>query len=1633
MANKLKVYKVEDTRTGKIINVEGPEGASEDEIYAFLEENEGPVVSPAEPPVAAGPSGVQSPQGVQSRPSNNNYETAIQPTYDTAPEPLNDIDAAEYLRLSKDPSVSIDAIGQWLGERGKSLPSGAGQVLDEYRRGVAAGNYNDTIGYQSAAKALLPPVDQENASAVEDFLGTTDTEAVLEEGMAYNPMNKVKSFFDDWTDADLEGGITMEALQQQYPYLDKDALEELHDGVIGEQMARQKTYASGDVDRRGVNPVARVAGNFVTGTSPVDIIPLGRGATFGARAFEGVVANSGLDGVDQAVEIAYGAREGFDPMQNAGAMVAGAAFQGAAEGIMRGARVLAKVGPKIVNALPKKAVVPESRAPIAAPVAREGTKKYQRELTKTAEGVRDRVDELTNDWEKRPDISVVEDLGVDPDSGRAKVGVTNEDGSITLSAKGIVQEAKNRDLSLEDMTSAVTFHEGLGHYGLAQEFDDSLREVLDGLYNNGSTTFKEKVDGWLEKNPDAYKGEADRHIAAAEEVLAGWSEKGRIPVTILDKMANKIKDLGRKMGLTLSYSEREIKSILGMVHKNVIEGGRPVKTLMFRQPRNMVTYHGSPHDFDAFDHSKMGTGEGNQSYGWGTYISEKEVIARGYRDRLTEGGEFTFTDKNGEQKNLPKWFNDDDFTDALGLSNSDPNRYPAIYAANEMARGATLDEALETAAKDYSHYSNPEVVKAVLEKVRKSGLELQGRGKLYEVVLPDDAKWLEWDKPLSAHSPEVKEILRDKLGFDEQTFGDYTGEQMYNAIAWDNNVETDADFRANPEAASKAFDEAGITGNRYLDGMSRRQGEGTYNYVIYNDKTPKIIKKYMLASDPEEEVSVKHAKEILDSIEGFEPRYRSWEEAKGERRARGITANSMKKLEGVGDLDKRLFQYDAVAEQTNSNLLDQLDKRDRGEFTVKDQVKLLKTMVLNNQLMAHIEKDQAEYGRGLNAFKALTYTKRKIVALKDLLEEYQGGNLSAFGDPRVFDEFADKLRFLLQSGNTAGAQNMIRSISKPYWWQYVLTFRHSMMLSSVGTQVKNTADSGLMIIRELQELATAIPGTPIRKGLKAVGKALPWDNRAANLQDGVSATEVAARMYGLLQATFDGSTYANAWDALKKGHGNTVHNSKIEMQDARIPVLSKVADLLHASDTFFRAFHMNANLYTLGVRKAQGMGFKGPAAFAEGSNFARNPTSEMLDEAKQMSDTALLVDTPSAPTASLEAWKAIKPGMSGGKQASAALANFIFMFFRVTDRILFARLRRTPLSFLDNRTREDWKAGGPRADTAVARTLYGSALIALYWAEAGTDELEGKGPADYDKQKALEAGGWMPNSVKEGDKYVDASALNFSLLPWDTQNALAANIASIREAYDKGLVDENDTGDALGAASMALMSVISSNSFAENLSPYLEPFGHGEAYSKDAALSNMIAGAASQFVPAAARQANQMYFDPQKRDTTGDKSIMGGIPGFGGPEQGRVLGRVMSGIPGLSDNLPQKHDVYGDEMKYGRTLSSINNYQPIKNDPVSKELQRLERTTDKAVVRSAPSSFQHNGETVKLSAAGKQEWQRIQGGYLRRGMESVIRSDEWKQATDAEKIVIVKEVKSEAYDMTKAEMLPQLGFEEGEE
>jgi hypothetical protein len=134
-------------------------------------------------------------------------------------------------------------------------------------------------------------------------------------------------------------------------------------------------------------------------------------------------------------------------------------------------------------------------------------------------------------------------------------------------------------------------------------------------------------------------------------------------------------------------------------------------------------FHGSPHTFDKFDMSKIGTGEGNQAYGRGLYFAENPKIALDYKKRLSK-------DTPGElyEVNL-RWPEARETTDPLG-----PQHF--IDWDKPLIEQQGVAKILRSIAKDKDYL--PESIKKLPDYLTgKQSLELLGLSdKFSGVFLP---------------------------------------------------------------------------------------------------------------------------------------------------------------------------------------------------------------------------------------------------------------------------------------------------------------------------------------------------------------------------------------------------------------------------------------------------------------------------------------------------------------------------------------------------------------------------------------------------------------------------------------------------------------------------------------------------------------------------------------------------------------------------------------------------------------------------------------------------------------------------------------------------------------------------------
>ena len=260
-------------------------------------------------------------------------------------------------------------------------------------------------------------------------------------------------------------------------------------------------------------------------------------------------------------------------------------------------------------------------------------------------------------------------------------------------------------------------------------------------------------------------------------------------------------------------------------------------------------FHGTPHKFDRFDISRIGTGEGAQAYGHGLYFAESPGVAKSYQADLAPGRGLTTADMQklepGMSAGQPGWQLYDKETG---------------YLDTDFGPFKTEQEALDFIA-------NPSV-----------------EGHLYEVDIPDETidKMLDWDAPLSEQPESVRRVIETSDKDELKGWVNWFDREELAPVKWDDLTEqqqkvfarslekdgvqlprtlenkfspphpntpeqTGEDFYRhfsdNPEEASETLKQAGIPGIRYFDGQSRSTGEGTRNIVVFNPDDIREVKR----------------------------------------------------------------------------------------------------------------------------------------------------------------------------------------------------------------------------------------------------------------------------------------------------------------------------------------------------------------------------------------------------------------------------------------------------------------------------------------------------------------------------------------------------------------------------------------------------------------------------------------------------------------------------------------------------------------------------------------------------------------------------------------------------------------------
>ena len=293
--------------------------------------------------------------------------------------------------------------------------------------------------------------------------------------------------------------------------------------------------------------------------------------------------------------------------------------------------------------------------------------------------------------------------------------------------------------------------------------------------------------------------------------------------------------------------------------------------------REHRVYHGSGADFEAFDHSHMGEGEGAQAYGWGSYVTEVEGIGRTYAKASTENkrenatvykrrqirdNEISINVIRGMIAEYPEQHRErekrlSDLEKELADQNSQKGRIEKesgkdsvayrnfMFYAEDIIKDLERNiERTKRSIEDEAGYNEQrkrQVEELVAENARLQSeidaIEAQYPRHLYTVEIPDDTgeNYLEWEKDYGWN--DIDRFARRSGG--EVDSGDLgVGlEDDGNAAASGASIVKSLEETFGEKEASEILSKCGFTGISYpAQATTGGRKDGARNYVIFDEK-----------------------------------------------------------------------------------------------------------------------------------------------------------------------------------------------------------------------------------------------------------------------------------------------------------------------------------------------------------------------------------------------------------------------------------------------------------------------------------------------------------------------------------------------------------------------------------------------------------------------------------------------------------------------------------------------------------------------------------------------------------------------------------------------------------------------------
>ena len=616
-----------------------------------------------------------------------------------------------------------------------------------------------------------------------------------------------------------------------------------------------------------------------------------------------------------------------------------------------------------------------------------------------------------------------------------------------------------------------------------------------------------------------------------------------------------------------------------------------------------------------------------------------------------------------------------------------------------------------------------------------------------------------------------------------------------------------------------------------------------------------------------------------------------------------------------------------------------------------------KALLRHAAIQEQVSGMTAEAGRALSAF-------RMAANSRDVPGHVLEGLANAGGGPQRLKDAAEAIITLER--DPASLNRFVEIASKPKFKDKMLELWYNFLLSGPQTHAVNILSNTMTSLSQIPEHAIAA-------GIGKVRSMTPSARRAA--EDRISFTEVASRATALIQGAKEGMREAAY--AFRSGEPRDFV-TKVEAQSQKA-ISGKKGELvrlpsrfLTAEDELFKGMARRMELTGLAIRQARKEGLRGEEGRRRVTELVSNPTDEMWE---QVMDYGRYVtfQRPLGPHASkIAAFTNDLP-----------ITKAVLPFIRTPTNLFKFAIERSPAAPILREWRKDFAAGGARRDLAVARATVGTAMGTLFAYLAEQGSITGSAPRDRNKRALMMADGWQPYSVKIGDKFYSYQRLD----PFALIIGAAADMATLGEG-----MTENQKAKGAALVWASIIGNLSNKTWLSGVSDMLAAVDDPERYGDN--FFKRFAGSVA--VPTGVAQVARTL-DPTLRDT---------------PD---AMSTIQSRIPGMSDNLLPKRDVWG------RAIEKEGGLGPDIMSPIWTSTEKADPATWEAIRLDAPISPPDDDEY--LSPEQMDRWRKLSGETAHEWVTELIKEPAYRSQDADSQREAIKFVMKKAREHAKANVV----------